>query len=125
MKPDDFGKVFPIWPTGLLGRLIFESFEIICPSGVKRLEDSLGTDLLDHGRRPMTLTPQGEVFLRHTDDALRQVRQSEAALASGTLVQTRALRLGLIEDFAAKSPRNWRSLWPAPCLIAASNITRG
>ncbi len=63
------------------------------------LEQTLGEELLDHGRRPMALTPQGAVFLRDIEQALHLIRRAEAGLASGNLSQTRALRLGLVEDF--------------------------
>ncbi|WP_421703169.1 LysR family transcriptional regulator [Aliiroseovarius sp.] len=66
---------------------------------LKRLEDSLGCALLDHGRRPMVLTPAGEQFLRHVDEALSLLQRGEAAVASGQLAETASLRLGLIEDF--------------------------
>ena len=34
---------------------------------LKSLEDQLGAPLLDHGRRPMGLTPVGANFLRHVE----------------------------------------------------------
>ena len=48
---------------------------------LKGLEDDLSVSLLDHGRRPMTLTPQGAAFLRYVDDALKTLDQAWAEIA--------------------------------------------
>ncbi|MER1939267.1 MULTISPECIES: LysR substrate-binding domain-containing protein [unclassified Castellaniella] len=40
---------------------------------VKSLEDALGTDLLYRGSQGVTLTPAGEVFIRHARVVLRQI----------------------------------------------------
>lgn len=66
---------------------------------IRSLEDSLGVSLLDHSRRPMTLTPAGIVFLRNIEEALRLIRKAEVEAKSGVLSQTRDLTLALIEDF--------------------------
>lgn len=66
---------------------------------LKGLEDDLGVSLLDHGRRPMTLTPQGAAFLRRVDEALKTLDQARAELALSNMADARHLRLGLIEDF--------------------------
>lgn len=66
---------------------------------IRSLEDSLGVTLLDHFRRPMTLTPAGIVFLRNIEEALRLIRKAEVEAKSGVLSQTRDLTLALIEDF--------------------------
>lgn len=66
---------------------------------LRSLEDSLGVDLLDHGRRPMVLTPAGVVFLRYVEDGLRMIRRGEFELTSGNLFEARNLRLGIVDDF--------------------------
>ncbi|OSQ52689.1 LysR family transcriptional regulator [Marivita geojedonensis] len=62
------------------------------------LEDHLGTELFNHARRPMVLTPKGEVFLRNIDVALHAIRKATAETSSGDLAGARYLRLGTIED---------------------------
>lgn len=66
---------------------------------LRKLEDQLGTSLLDHSRRPMVLTPAGAVFLKYSAEALRLIRKAQAEATGGNLSGTRHLRLGLIEDF--------------------------
>ena len=66
---------------------------------LKTLENGLGVSLLDHGRRPMVLTPTGAVFLQHVEEALRIIRRGEIELTSGSLEGARTLRLGLVDDF--------------------------
>jgi len=63
------------------------------------LDEALGLSLIDHGHRPMVLTREGAVFLRYVDGALNLLSRAEAEVHSGTIAQTRNLRLGLIEDF--------------------------
>ena len=45
---------------------------------LRKLEDHLGVDLFNHSRRPMVLTPKGQVFLRNIDDALLSIRKAKA-----------------------------------------------
>lgn len=66
---------------------------------IRALEGALGVSLLDHGRRPMGLTPAGAAFLRDIDAALRLLRKAEREAQTGALSETRALSLALIEDF--------------------------
>lgn len=66
---------------------------------LRKLEEQLGTSLLDHSRRPMVLTPAGAVFLKYSAEALRLIRKAQAEATGGSLTGTRHLRLGLIEDF--------------------------
>ena len=66
---------------------------------LRSLEDCLGVSLLDHTQRPMVLTPAGTVFLRYIDEALRLIRRAENELVSGSFVEARDLRLGIVEDF--------------------------
>ncbi len=65
---------------------------------LKSLEDHLGIALLDHGRRPVVLTPKGEAFLRNINDALLALRRATAEASAGTVAKTRHLRIGAIED---------------------------
>ncbi len=66
---------------------------------LRSLEDQLGVALLDHARRPMTLTPAGAVFLKNIDEALKLIRKAHAEVTLGNMTEARHLRLGLIEDF--------------------------
>lgn len=66
---------------------------------LRSLEDQLGVTLLDHARRPMTLTPAGAVFLKNINEALKLIRKAQAEVTLGNMTQARYLRLGLIEDF--------------------------
>ena len=66
---------------------------------LKNLEGQLGVALLDHARRPMTLTPAGAVFLKNIDGALKLIREAHAEVTLGNMNEARYLRLGLIEDF--------------------------
>ena len=66
---------------------------------IRSLERTLGVNLLDHAKRPMTMTPAGVVFLRYIDEALRLLRKAEVEAKSGVLSETRNLALALVEDF--------------------------
>lgn len=66
---------------------------------LRQLEQALGVALLDHGRRPMRLTPTGARFLDHVEEALTLLRRAELEARSGDMAQTQALSLALIEDF--------------------------
>lgn len=63
------------------------------------LEEAVGLSLIDHGRRPMSLTPQGAVLLPYAEGALGLLDRAQLALFSSEMAETRRLRLGLIEDF--------------------------
>lgn len=69
---------------------------------LSRLEDTLGTALFDHSRRPMPLTAAGAHFLRNVDEAMRLLRQAEAEAQSGPLADTRSLTMALVEDFESE-----------------------
>ncbi|MDX8348101.1 LysR family transcriptional regulator [Cognatiyoonia sp. IB215446] len=62
------------------------------------LEDHLGAELFNHTRRPMVLTPKGQVFLRNIDVALHAIRKAKAEATNGDLAGASYLRLGMIED---------------------------
>ncbi len=66
---------------------------------LRSLETALGVDLVDHGRRPMGLTPAGEVFARYVRDGLTVLKRGEAEIRSGNWQHATELRLALIDDF--------------------------
>lgn len=63
------------------------------------LEDTVGVPLLDHARRPMTLTPEGEALLRRVDEALWLLRKGVSDIWADDLPSmTRSVRIAAIED---------------------------
>ena len=66
---------------------------------IKALETALGTELFDHGRRPMILTANGASFLRHAEEALGVLDQGQAELVDATPATLGHLRFAMIEDF--------------------------
>lgn len=66
---------------------------------LRNLEDHLGVELFNHSRRPMVLTPKGQVFLRNIDDALYAIRKAKAEASAGSIATASYLRIGTIEDF--------------------------
>ena len=66
---------------------------------MRNLETALNADLLDHGRRPMQLTPAGRTFLHRTRAVLSQLRLAESELTVMDLSHLRTLDLGMIDDF--------------------------
>ncbi|MEM6891602.1 MAG: LysR family transcriptional regulator, partial [Pseudomonadota bacterium] len=66
---------------------------------LRNLENHLGVELFDHSRRPMVLTPKGQVFLRNIADALFAIRKAKAEASAGSLAEASYLRIGTIEDF--------------------------
>ncbi|SFT00688.1 transcriptional regulator, LysR family [Sulfitobacter marinus] len=63
------------------------------------LEAAIGAPLMDHSRRPMRLTPQGENFLKHASAALVQLRLAQTELTVMDLANLSDLSLGVIDDF--------------------------
>lgn len=64
------------------------------------LEQAVGAPLVDHSRRPLRLTPAGEVLLRRVDEALWTLRKGVAEIRSGDPGSfIRRLRIAHIEDF--------------------------
>lgn len=64
-----------------------------------RLEDALGAQLVDHGKRPMRLTPAGETLLRRVDEAMSLLRMGVSDIWSNDLgAIVRLLRIAHIED---------------------------
>ena len=66
---------------------------------LRNLENALGIDLVDHGRRPMRLTPAGESFLARAEAALGQLRLAQSELTVMDLAHLSSLSLGIIDDF--------------------------
>ncbi|MEL6417565.1 MAG: LysR family transcriptional regulator [Pseudomonadota bacterium] len=66
---------------------------------IKNLENALATDLIDHGKRPMHLTPAGRSFLVRAEAALGELRQAQSELTVMDLAHLSALSIGLIDDF--------------------------
>jgi DNA-binding transcriptional LysR family regulator len=66
---------------------------------LRNLEAALGVELVDHGRRPMVLTPAGRAFLPRAQGALRQLRLAQNELTVMDLSHLATLSLGVIDDF--------------------------
>lgn len=66
---------------------------------LRNLEAALGAELIDHSRRPMRLTPAGDLFLRRAREALSQLRQAQSEVRVMDLADLDALHLGIIDDF--------------------------
>lgn len=66
---------------------------------IRNLETALGTELIDHGRRPMRLTPAGALFLSRTATALAELRLAKSELQVMDLSQVQSLHIGIIDDF--------------------------
>jgi DNA-binding transcriptional LysR family regulator len=66
---------------------------------IRNLEKALGTDLLDHGKRPMQLTPAGRAYLVRASAVLSQLRLAQSELAVMDLTHLTQLSMGIIDDF--------------------------
>ncbi|MBV2358492.1 LysR family transcriptional regulator [Thalassococcus sp. CAU 1522] len=66
---------------------------------IRNLETALGQPLVDHGRRPMSLTPAGRSYLARVQVVLGQLRLGQSELTSMDLSHLRVLNLGVIDDF--------------------------
>jgi DNA-binding transcriptional LysR family regulator len=67
---------------------------------IARLERQLGTQLLVRDARGVTLTPGGEVLLRHAETVLAQLRLAEAEVQALTGVERPRLRVGAFPSAA-------------------------
>ncbi|WP_299674341.1 LysR family transcriptional regulator [uncultured Roseobacter sp.] len=83
---------------------------------LRNLEAALGTDLLDHSRRPMRLTPAGTLFLHRAETALAELRLAQSELTVMDLAHLKALSIGIIDDFDD-------SLTPRLATILAESLT--
>lgn len=66
---------------------------------IRNLEKALGTDLLDHTKRPMQLTPAGRAYLARASDVLSQLRLAQSELSVMDLTHLTQLSMGIIDDF--------------------------
>ncbi len=66
---------------------------------MRNLETALGIELVDHGRRPMRLTPAGRGFLDRTERVLGELRLAQSELTVMDLGHLGTLSIGLIDDF--------------------------
>jgi len=84
---------------------------------LRNLETALATDLIDHGKRPMRLTPAGHSFLARAEAALSQLRLAQSELTVMDLAHLSALSIGVIDDFE-------NDLTPRLVTILADSLTR-
>lgn len=84
---------------------------------MRNLEAALGADLVDHGRRPMTLTPAGRTFLARSREVLALLRQAQSELTVMDLAHLSRLTLGMIDDFE-------NDLTPRLVTILAESMSR-
>mgnify|MGYP001800360422 CR=1 FL=1 len=84
---------------------------------LRNLETALATDLIDHGKRPMRLTPAGHSFLARAEAALSQLRLAQSELTVMDLAHLSALSIGVIDDFE-------HDLTPRLVTILADSLTR-
>ncbi len=66
---------------------------------MRNLETAVGAELVDHTRRPMTLTLAGQIFLRRASSALSELRQAQSEVTVMDLAHLEELHLGIIDDF--------------------------
>ena len=84
---------------------------------IRNLEAALGSDLVDHGRRPMALTPAGRTFLPRAQAVLSQLRQAQNELTVMDLGHLETLSLAVIDDFD-------NDLTPRLVTILADSLSR-
>ncbi len=66
---------------------------------IRNLETALGTGLVDHGKRPMQLTPAGRSFLNRTQAVLSELRLAQSELTVMDLSHISTMSIGIIDDF--------------------------
>lgn len=84
---------------------------------LRNLEKSLGADLVDHGRRPMVVTPAGRSFLARTEAVLSELRLAQSELTVMDLTHLSTLSIGLIDDFD-------NDITPRLATILADSLTK-
>ncbi len=84
---------------------------------LRNLEKALGGDLVDHGRRPMVLTPAGRNFLVRAELVLSELRLAQSELTVMDLTHLSTLTIGLIDDFD-------NDLTPRLATILADSLTQ-
>lgn len=83
---------------------------------LSKLEEALKTDLIEHNKRPMRLTPAGHSFLLRARTALGELRMAQSELTVMDLAHLSALSIGLIDDFD-------NDLTPRLATILADSLT--
>lgn len=68
---------------------------------ISNLEKIVGSELFDRARRPMSLTPAGEVVRRHAQRILHAFSEARIELMELSLVSMVELRVGIIDDLDA------------------------
>lgn len=84
---------------------------------LRNLESALGTNLVDHDKRPMRLTPAGNSFRARAEAALLQLRMAQSELTVMDLAHLSSLSIGLIDDFD-------NDLTPRLVTILAKSLTK-
>ncbi len=84
---------------------------------VKNLEAALDTQLVDHTKRPMQLTPSGRSFLSRTKAVLGELRNAHSEMTVMDLTHLSTLSLGVIDDFD-------NDLTPRLVTMLAESMTR-
>lgn len=84
---------------------------------LRNLEKALGTDLVDHNRRPMRLTPAGRSFLPRAEAVLAELQMARSELSVMDLGHLTTLSIGLIDDFD-------NDLTPRLATLLAERLTR-
>ena len=84
---------------------------------LRNLEKALGTDLVDHGRRPMRLTQAGRSFLVRAEAVLAELQLAQSELSVMDLGHLNTLSIGLIDDFD-------NDLTPRLATLLADSLTR-
>ncbi|WP_299891950.1 LysR family transcriptional regulator [uncultured Ruegeria sp.] len=84
---------------------------------LRNLEKALGTDLVDHGRRPMRLTQAGRSFLARAESVLAELQMAQSELSVMDLGHLTTLSIGLIDDFD-------NDLTPRLATLLADSLTR-
>ncbi|NOE27309.1 LysR family transcriptional regulator [Ruegeria sp. HKCCD6157] len=84
---------------------------------LRNLEKALGTELVDHGRRPMRLTQAGRSFLVRAEAVLAELLMAQSELSVMDLGHLTTLSIGLIDDFD-------NDLTPRLATLLADSLTR-
>ncbi|WP_109313391.1 LysR family transcriptional regulator [Ruegeria sp. AU67] len=84
---------------------------------LRNLEKAVGTDLVDHARRPMRLTQAGRSFLARAQAVLAELQLAQSELTVMDLGHLATLSVGLIDDFD-------NDLTPRLATLLAESLTR-
>ncbi|WP_170560956.1 LysR family transcriptional regulator [Ruegeria atlantica] len=84
---------------------------------LRNLEKAVGTDLVDHTRRPMRLTQAGRSFLARAQAVLAELQMAQSELTVMDLGHLATLSIGLIDDFD-------NDLTPRLATLLAESLTR-